>query len=60
MLCNFMIIIGCISVFFKFLFSNLDYIFVKEFVVGNVNMKNLEKVNSFFLFIKVGLILLCI
>lgn len=55
MLCNFMAITDGISVLLKFLFSNLDNSFAKELAAGNVNTKNLEKVNSFPVFTKVGL-----
>ena len=55
-----MTITDCTSVLLKFLFSNLDYTFAKELAAGNVNMKNLEKVNSFLVFTKVGLTLSCI
>lgn len=54
MLCNFMTITDCTSVLLKFLFSNLDYTFAKELAAGNVNTKNLEKVNSFPVFTKVA------
>ena len=60
MLCNFTTITDCTSVLLKFLFSNLNYTFAKELAAGNVNTKNLEKVNSFPLFTKVGLTLSCI
>lgn len=50
-----MTIIHCTSVLLKFLFSNLDNTFAKELAAGNVNTKNLEKVNSFPFFTKVGL-----
>lgn len=55
MLCNFMAITDGISVLLKFLFSNLDNSFAKELAAGNVNTKNLEKVNSFPVFTKVDL-----
>ena len=55
MLCNFMAITDGISVLLKFLFSNLDNSFAKELAAGNFNTKNLEKVNSFPVFTKVGL-----
>ena len=50
LICNFMAIID-----YKDFFLSFCLVIWKELAAGNVNIKNLEKVNSFPVFTKVGL-----